>query len=70
MEIYGKEGGNYSRVKNNSLGGGNIIILETDKLFNVELLDILDKYLENCWDILVDLIFQYFGTKPLMDRKD
>ena len=49
-----KGGGNFSRVINNSCGGGNIPILETDKL-NVEILGHLRTYLENCWDILEDL---------------
>ena len=34
---------------------GNIPILETDKLLNVEILGHLRTYLENCWDILEDL---------------
>ena len=50
-----KGGGNNSRVLKNSFGGGNIPILETDKLLNVEILGHLRKYLENCWDILEDL---------------
>ena len=50
-----KGGGNFSRVINNSCGGGNIPILETDKLLNVEILGHLRTYLENCWDILEDL---------------